>query len=59
MTLLSKSIQKELNHYYRLMQSGEFELAQISNSAFTQARAKLKHTAFIELSDRVVEEFYD
>lgn len=58
MTLLSKSIQKELNHYYRLMQSGEFELTQISNSAFTQARAKLKHTAFVELSDRVVDEFY-
>jgi REP element-mobilizing transposase RayT len=59
MTLLSKSIQKELNHYYRLMQSGEFELTQISNSAFTQARAKLKHTAFVELSDRVVDEFYN
>jgi len=59
MTLLSKSIQKELNHYYRLMQSGEFELTQISNSAFTQARAKLKHTAFVELSDQVVDEFYN
>jgi hypothetical protein len=59
MTLLSKSIQKELNHYYRLMQSGEFELTQISSSAFTQARAKLKHTAFVELGDRVVDEFYN
>ena len=59
MNLLSRSIQKELNHYYRLMRSGEFELTHISNSAFTQARAKLKHTAFMELSERVVDEFYN
>jgi hypothetical protein len=58
MNVLTKSIQKELNHYYKLIQSGEFDLAHISKSAFTQARAKLKHTAFVELSDRVVNEFY-
>jgi hypothetical protein len=59
MTLLSKSIQRELNHYYQLIRSGQFEVAQISDSAFTQARAKLKHSAFVELSDRVVDEFYN
>jgi IS4 transposase len=59
MNVLTKSIQKELNHYYKLIQSGEFDLPHISKSAFTQARAKLKHTAFVELSDRVVDEFYN
>jgi hypothetical protein len=59
MNVLTKSIQKELNHYYKLIQCGEFDLPFISKSAFTQARAKLKHTAFVELSDRVVDEFYN
>jgi hypothetical protein len=59
MNILTRSIQKELNHYYKLIRSGEFELTHISNSAFTQARAKLKHTAFVELSDRVIDEFYN
>lgn len=58
MNVLTKSIQKELNHYYKLIHDGEFDLPQISKSAFTQARAKLKHTAFVELSDRVIDEFY-
>lgn len=59
MNILTRSVQKELNHYYKLIRSGEFELTHISNSAFTQARAKLKHTAFVELSDRVIDEFYN
>jgi hypothetical protein len=59
MNVLTKSIQKELNHYYKLIQSGEFDITHVSKSAFTQARAKLKHTAFVELSDRVVDEFYN
>lgn len=59
MNILTRSIQKELNHYYKLIRSGEFEMTHVSNSAFTQARAKLKHTAFVELSDRVIDEFYD
>jgi hypothetical protein len=59
MNIITRSIQKELNHYYKLLRSGEFDIQEISKSAFTQARAKLKHTAFIELSDMVVEEFYN
>lgn len=59
MNILTRSIQKELNHYYKLILSGEFDVTHISNSAFTQARAKLKHTAFVELSDRVIDEFYN
>lgn len=59
MNVLTKSIQKELNHFYKLIHSREFDIPEISKSAFTQARAKLKHTAFVELSDRVVDEFYN
>jgi hypothetical protein len=59
MNVITRSIQKELNHYYKLIRSGDFDIQYISKSAFTQARAKLKPTAFIELSDSVVEEFYN
>lgn len=59
MNVITKSIQKELNHYYKLIRSGEFDIQHVSKGAFTQARAKLKHTAFIELSNRVVDEFYN
>ena len=43
----NKSIQNSLNDM-RLNKNINF---QVSNSAYTQARAKLKHTAFIELTD--------
>lgn len=56
---LTKSIQKELNHYFKVFKGGDFDIQHISKSAFTQARAKLKHTAFVDLSDQVVDEFYD
>lgn len=59
MSVMSKSIQKELNHYYKLIQSGDFDIQHVTKGAFTQARAKLEHTAFIELSNLVVDEFYD
>lgn len=58
MNTITRSLQKELNHYFKLIQSGDFDIQHVSKSAFTQARAKLKHTAFVELSDRLVEKFY-
>ena len=58
MNLVTRSIQRELNHFFKLVQSGEFDIHHVSKSAFTQARAKLKHTAFVELSDLVTEDFY-
>jgi len=51
----NKSIQNSLNDM-KLNKNIDFK---VSNSAYTQARAKLKHTAFIELSDKTVELFYE
>lgn len=59
MNVVTRSLQKELNHYYKLIQSGDFDIQQISKSAFTQSRAKLRHTAFVELSDKLVGKFYE
>ena len=44
-----KSIQLILNEF-----TSTFDLQTMSNSAFTQARANLKYTAFIELNQKAV-----
>jgi hypothetical protein len=44
-----KSIQLLLNEFIL-----KFELENVSNSAYTQARANLKYTAFIELNQKAV-----
>lgn len=49
-----KSIQLILNEWFEWL--GE---QTVSNSAFTQARANLKHTAFIALNERIVEIYYE
>ena len=49
-----KSIQLLLNEWFEWL--GE---QTVSNSAFTQARANLKHTAFIALNERIVEIYYE
>ena len=50
----NKSIQNSLND---IKLSGDVDYT-ITNSAYTQARAKLSHTAFQEMSDKTVELFY-
>jgi hypothetical protein len=59
MNLLTKSIQKELNHFFKLIRSEDFDINEVSKSAFTQARAKLKAEAFVELSELITQDFYD
>ena len=44
-----KSIQLILNEFTSI-----FDLETVSNSAFTQARANLNYTAFIELNQKAV-----
>ena len=59
MSQLTRSIQRELDHFYKLVHNKEFEVRHVSKGAFTQSRAKLKHTAFIELDNEVQKTFYD
>lgn len=58
MSQLTRSIQRELDCFYRLVLHKDFEVRHITKGAFSQARAKLKHTAFIELDDQVKKTFY-
>jgi len=51
---IKKSLQKELTEFF-LNFSNE---KNITNSAFCQSRMKLNYTAFIELNDGIIKEFY-
>jgi hypothetical protein len=56
---IKSSLQRELDTYYKEIMGGDFNIRQITKGAFTQSRAKLKHTAFIEMNDNVNQTFYD
>jgi len=58
MNLLKSAIQYELDRFYAQLLSREVPQREITQSAFTQARRKLKHEAFVELNDRAVSAFY-
>jgi len=51
----SKSLQNSLND---MTLNGDINYT-VTNSAYTQARAKLNYTAFIEMKDKSVEMFYE
>lgn len=53
------SLQRELDSFYKEVSGVDFNIREVTKGAFTQARAKLKHEAFIELSNNVIQTFYD
>jgi len=55
----AKSVQRHLNEFLDLL-TGEFDEGPVSAGAWTHARAKLKHTAFVELNaDMVLPAIYE
>ncbi len=58
MNLLKSAIQYELDSFYAQLTSQEIPSREITQSAFTQARKKLKYEAFVELNDHAVGAFY-
>jgi len=59
LNLIRASIQAELDTFFRLIRGRDVAVAEVTASAFCQARQKLRHTAFIELSHAAVDAFYD
>ncbi len=59
MNMIKRALQDELDEFFKVLQGGEVADRQVTNSAFTQARQKLKYTAFIDLNDEQVGYFYD
>lgn len=55
---LTRSIQRELNSFYQKIKGGDFSLQEVTKSAFTHARKKLKWEAFKELNKTGIESFY-
>jgi hypothetical protein len=58
MTNLAKSIQREVALFKDAIELDGGSIPEVSKSAFCRARKKLKHTAFIELSEIIEKEFY-
>lgn len=57
--MLKRSLQDELDELFRLFSDADVAERCVTKSAFSQARQKLKHTAFIELNQTQVKHFYD
>jgi len=57
--LLKSSIQNELDRFFKTINHSELPERIVTNSAFTQARKKLSHKAFIELNQAQVKYFYN
>lgn len=53
---VKKSLQKELTEFSLLLK--DERVKNITNSAFCQSRMKLNYTAFIELNEGIINEFY-
>lgn len=52
------SIQREMDRFFARLNDEEFDIRTVTKSAFTKARAKLKHTAFISLMQSSLKIFY-
>lgn len=59
LNLVKRSMQDELDEFFKLLQGKEVAERHVTKSAFTQARRKLKYEAFIELNQTQVSYFYD
>lgn len=55
---MKSSIQRELDDFFGRVQGTDFSIHQVTKSAFTQARKKLRHEVFIEISKTSVSFFY-
>ena len=56
---LKSALQTELDFFFKAINNKETPDPEVTDSAFCQARMKLKHTAFIELDDYQVAFFYE
>lgn len=59
LNMIKRALQDELDEFFKALQPGQVAKRTVSKSAFSQARQKLKHTAFIELNQAQVSYFYE
>lgn len=58
LNMVKRSLQDELDEFFRLVSDSPVAVRVVSKSAWTQARRKLKYEAFIELNSRQITYFY-
>ena len=59
MNMIKGSLQDELDYFFKAVHAEEVSTRTVTKSAFTKARKKLHHQAFIELGRNLVSFFYD
>jgi len=59
LNLVKRSLQDELDEFFKLLNNEDIAIRMVTKSAFSQARKKLKYQAFVELNDKQVSYFYD
>jgi hypothetical protein len=57
--IFKKSIQRELDDFFKTVSNSDFKIREATKGAFTQARAKLNPWAFQRLNEVAVDTFYD
>jgi hypothetical protein len=57
--IFKKSIQRELDDFFKTVSKSDFKIREATKGAFTQARAKLNPWAFQRLNEVAVDTFYD
>jgi len=57
--MVKRALQDELDEYFKMLREGQVAERVVTKSAFSQARKKLKHTAFIELNQSQVAYYYE
>ena len=58
LNMVKHALQDELDEFFKVIQGGKVAKRIVTKSAFSQARQKLKYTAFIALNDEQVDYFY-
>ncbi len=54
-----KSVQRELNQFFKWISDDTYDIQEVTKGAFTQARAKLIPEAFLELTHKSIPDFYE
>ncbi len=58
MNILKESVHSELGSFFKRIERSDTKIHKATNSGFTKARAKLNHSAFIELNELQTNLFY-
>lgn len=58
LNMIKRALQDELDEFFKALQQDKLADRVVTKSAFSQARKKLKHTAFIELNQEQLAYFY-